>query len=100
LFRNAKAVFEEKEGDIMPTLAEQWIKQGIQRGLQQGVQQGTLRGTRAMVVEALRTKFNAVPTKVVKQIEKIDDTDVLTHLLRKFLHVRDMEEFKAALAQI
>ena len=80
----------------MPTLAEQWIEQGMQ----QGVQQGTLSGTRAMVLEALRTKFNAVSPKVIKQIDKIEDTEVLTQLLREVIHVRDMEEFKAVLAQI
>jgi len=120
LIRNAKAVFHGKGGDIMPTLAEQWIEQGIQQGMQkgmqqgmqkgmergrkqglhQGIQEGTLKGTRTMVAEALKTKFDTLPEEIFEKIEEIDDVDVLTKLLREAINARDMEEFKTVLAQL
>ena len=45
--RGVRELLKEEGGDIMPTVAEQWIE----RGIQQGIQQGILDTSRAALIE-------------------------------------------------
>ena len=50
-------VLKNQGGDIMPTIAEEWIEQGIQQGIQQGIrkgiQQGMQQGMQQVAVQAV-----------------------------------------------
>jgi hypothetical protein len=39
-----KGILDDEGGDLMTTLAQQWIEEGHQRGIQEGVLQGTQQG--------------------------------------------------------
>ena len=92
-------VFDKKGGDIMPTIAEQWIEQGIQQGMQQGMIQGMIQDAREMVLEVVAAKFGIIPEDVAKQIRMFNDREVLRSLLREAIFCSDMEGFRDLLKQ-
>ena len=96
--RGVKEILREKGGDIMPTLAEQWIEQGIQQGIQQGI----LETSRTAVIEVLEERFKTVSQTLRNRLKTITDPDILKSLLKKALNADSLEEFtaevKAALA--
>lgn len=65
----------------MPTLAEIWTERGYQQGLQQGLQQGREEGVRdsllASIEILLEIRFGIDGLRLMPEIRKIHDTDVL-----------------------
>ena len=100
--RGLDQVLREKEGNIMPTVAEQWIEQGMQRGMQQGMkqgmqqgmQQGILQASRGALIEVLEDRFETVSQTLRNRLKKINDPDVLKSLHKKALHAVSLEAFK------
>ena len=84
--------FPQIGGDIMPTLAEKWIKQGLQQGLQEGLQQGILQKSREAVIDILEVRFKVVPQSIVKTLNEISDPSILKILHRKAVEVKSLEE--------
>jgi len=80
--------FPQIGGDIMPTLAEKWIKQGLQQGLQQGI----LQKSREAVIDILEVRFKVVPQSIVKTLNEISDSSILKILHRKAVEVKSLEE--------
>jgi len=80
--------FPQIGGDIMPTLAEKWIKQGLQQGLQQGI----LQKSREAVIDILEVRFKVVPQSIVKTLNEISDPSILKILYRKAVEVKSLEE--------
>lgn len=68
-------------GVTMPTLAEIWTERGYQQGLQQGLQQGREEGVRdsllASIEILLEIRFGIDGLRLMPEIRKIHDTDVL-----------------------
>ena len=89
-----KEILREKGGDIMPTLAEQWIEQGIQQGI--------LETSRTALIEVLEERFETVSQTLRNRLKAITDPDILKSLHKKALNAGSIEEFtaevKAALA--
>jgi len=84
--------FPQIGGDIMPTLAEKWIKQGLQQGLQEGLQQGILQKSREAVIDILEVRFKVVPQSIVKTLNEISDPSILKIFHRKAVEVKSLEE--------
>ena len=82
-------VLREKGGDIMPTVAEQWIEQGMQQGMQQGM----LLDARDMLIEVLTERFGSVSSELSEQIKRIDSRERLKDLLRQALRAKSFDEF-------
>ena len=97
--RGLKEILREKGGDIMPTVAEQWIERGIQQGIQQGIrqgiQQGILETSRTALIEVLEERFETVSQTLRSRLRAITDPDVLKSLLKRALNAGSLEEFNA-----
>ena len=76
--------FPQIGGDIMPTLAEKWIKQGLQQGI--------LQKSREAVIDILEVRFKVVPQSIVKTLNEISDPSILKILHRKAVEVKSLEE--------
>ncbi|MBF0523655.1 MAG: Rpn family recombination-promoting nuclease/putative transposase [Deltaproteobacteria bacterium] len=88
-------------GEIMPTVAEQFIEEGIQKGIQQGIQQGIQEGTlvkaREDIVEGIEIRFGQIPSEVIESIDQLSDTIVLKSLLKQAFVASSLDEFILAL---
>lgn len=73
--------FSETGGATMTTIAEKWVEQGRQEGLQEGLQQGRQEGARegllAGIELGLELKFGSEGVRLLPEIRKIEDVDVL-----------------------
>ena len=109
-------------GDIMPTIAEQWIeegykkgiKQGIQEGIKQGVEQGMQQGIKQGVEQGmqegmqrgirqgllstiklgLKLRFGTEGLGLYHRIKQIEDTDVLEAISEAIIMGKDREEIE------
>jgi len=69
----------------MSTVAQKWIEQGQQQGLQQGLEQGKQEGIKegeregllAGIEVSLEIKFGEEGLRLLPEIYKIEDVDVL-----------------------
>ena len=99
--RNIEQIFEEQGGNVMATLAEQWIEegmqQGIQQGMQQGIQKGIQQGIREMLYEAISSRFGAVPEDISEKVKKIEDRETLRTLLRHAILSENLDNFRESL---
>jgi len=92
LVRALKAALDDEGGDIMATLAEQWIEEGIEKGIEKGmVQEG-----REMVIEAISSRFDQVPEDIVREISALDNPTILRRLLRQAIVSPDLTGFRKA----
>ncbi len=108
--------FPPDGGNIMPTIAEEWIRegfekgmrqgmqqgmqQGLQQGMQQGIHQGMLQTARDNVLEILEIRFEAVPQSVMKRLKEINDPDILKMLHKKSLRADSMDGFRKIMDMI
>jgi predicted transposase YdaD len=81
-----REVLREKGGDIMPTVAEQWIEQGMQ--------QGVLQSAREAVIDILEARFEVVPEAIVNRLNEIYEPSLLKIFRRKAVKVMSLEEFE------
>jgi phosphoglycolate phosphatase-like HAD superfamily hydrolase len=92
LVRALKAALNDEGGDIMATLAGQWIEEGIEKGIEKGmVQEG-----QEMVIEAISSRFEQVPEDIVREISALDNPTVLRRLLRQAIVSPDLTGFRKA----
>ena len=57
----------------MSTIADKWIEQGMQQGIQQGMRQGLSAGIKL----GLKLRFGGEALRLLPEIYKIEDVDVL-----------------------
>jgi len=79
--------------EIMPTLAEQWIKEGEQRGEKRGEERGEQRGEQNMLIEALQEKFGTIQPELMDKIRSIQSTESLRGLFRQVFKMENIHEF-------
>ena len=91
----------------MATIAEKWIEQGekkgyqrgIEQGMQQGIQQGIQQGTREGMLDGielgLTLKFGSRGLKVLPEIRKIEDIDMLRTIHEGLKTVNSLEELRS-----
>ena len=74
-----KTGFPQQEGGLMPTLAEQWIKEGMEKGLQQGLEkgreegreEGLQQGAASLTLRLLQRRIGTVDSQTKEQIESL-----------------------------
>lgn len=93
---------------VLPKPLETTFKQEFQRIQEEGrvpyivsfVRDGMAIATRESVVEALQTRFEAVPQQVSDRLETIEDIKVLKQLLKEAIRTASVEEFQLRLNEI
>jgi len=92
-----------KEGDtLMPTIAEQWIKEGEKRGLQRGLQRGREEGLREGEVEgllngveaALEIRYGKQGLSLFPEIKQRADTEMLKAIIEAVRQGRSLDELR------
>jgi hypothetical protein len=59
---------EPKEREVVMQLTNEWIEQGRQEGRQEG---------RGLVLRLLRRRLGAVPVKLARQVDRLDDAEII-----------------------
>ena len=94
----------EGGGEELMSIAQRLIQEGYEKGkregLQQGIQQGIIEKTKQAIIDVLEARFETVPLRIVKEINKIDEIEVLDRLHRKAVLVKDIKEFEEILKKI
>ncbi len=112
-------VFQDEGGQIMPTIAEEWIRegfekgvregmqkgiqqgmqqgmeQGMQQGMQQGMEQGVRQGLLIAIKLGLELKFGAKALKIYPEIKKIRDADILEVISDAIRHAQTLDDVRA-----
>ena len=102
LERAVAAALPVAGGEVMPTLAEQWIEEGRQEGRQEGreegLEQGLLKGTRrgllAGMGPALELKFGSDGVALLSELHEIEDVDVLRKVADAIRTARTVEDLR------
>ncbi|MBF0474490.1 MAG: Rpn family recombination-promoting nuclease/putative transposase [Deltaproteobacteria bacterium] len=81
-----KEAFTKKGGDLMGTIAEEWLQEGEQRG--------RLSYAREDLIDILDERFGLVPESVKDRITSMIDLTVLKRLLRKAAIMNSIDEFQ------
>jgi flagellar biosynthesis/type III secretory pathway protein FliH len=96
----------EKGGEVMPTIAEQWIEEGLKRGLEQGreegLEQGLERGREAafkLLRRFLARRFGTALGQFDEQLKGLD-LAALDQLSEVAFEVEHLADFEAALARL
>jgi predicted transposase YdaD len=78
-----------KERKVLMQLTNEWIEQGIKQGRQEG---------RDLVLHLLRKRIGTLPTKLARQIERLDDEAIfaLGEALLDFTSVADAQQWLMA----
>lgn len=108
LVRAVRAVFPDREEEIMGSFSAELLekgrkegrKQGRKEGREQGREQGELRRARQDVVRALRARFRRVPRPVSSRIAEVDDLSVLDRLHDLAVTTPSMAEFRKELGPL
>ena len=83
-------------GEIMPSLAERWLKQGFEQGLeagiQQGIQQGLILEAQDMVLSAIEVKLGYVPKNIEKKVKNIFDREKLKIIHKEIIKTSNLLE--------
>ncbi len=80
-----------KGGEVMPTLAERWVKEGIQKGRQEGRQEGYILGIQEVLITLLSARFK-LEEEERQFIRTIQDSEKLNAALKGILTARSKEE--------
>ncbi len=81
--------FQDQEGDMMPTIAEELKLEGKLEGRIEG----KIESSQETILEILRTRFTHVPSCVQEKLVQIHDFDLLKILLQSSVTVNSVNEF-------
>ena len=82
-------IIEYEEESKMPYMTS-IERLGVERGIQQGMRQG--------IIEVLEMRFEQISSSLVEQVNAIEDTAVLTHLLRQSVIAESPRKLEQILA--
>jgi hypothetical protein len=102
LSRAVQTAFPARGGELMETLAKEWMEQGIQQGTQQGfqqgreegLQQGLRQGLLAAVELGLELRFGVEGLRLLPEIYKLDDVDLLRAIHEGLKRVQTLDELQ------
>ena len=86
--------FVESGGKTMTTIAERWIEEGIQQGIQQGESQGLRQGLLEGIEFALDMRFGLDGLRLLPEIAKIEDVNVLRVIREGIRQVDQPDELR------
>ncbi|HLC16616.1 MAG TPA: Rpn family recombination-promoting nuclease/putative transposase, partial [Thermodesulfovibrionia bacterium] len=86
--------FVEQGGNLMATLAEQWIEEGRAEGKKEGRAEA-----QKMLIELLEFRFSFAPSYMVEMVEGIMSLEVLRQLRKRAFTVDSLEQFEAILRE-
>jgi len=111
-----KGVLDDEGGDLMTTLAQQWIEEGHQRGIQegvlqgiqQGIQQGRQEGRQEGIVNgllegielAIEVKFGTQGLILLPLIQRIEAPEKLKAVKEAVRMAKDLPNLKALILEI
>jgi len=86
----------------MSTIAKKWMEQGmeqgmqqgLQQGMQQGLQQGMRQGLLAGIELGLELRFGSKGLRLLPEVYKIEDVDVLRALHEGLKTAGDLDELR------
>ena len=78
----------------MTTIAERWIEEGIQQGIQQGESQGLRQGLLEGIEFALDMRFGLDGLRLLPEIAKIEDVNVLRVIREGIRRVDQPDELR------
>ncbi len=89
-------------GALMSTIAKKWMEQGmeqgmqqgLQQGMQQGLQQGMRQGLLAGIELGLELRFGSKGLRLLPEVYKIEDVDVLRALHEGLKTAGDLDELR------
>ncbi len=89
------------KGDIIMTLAEQWINEGFRQGVQKGMQDGVREGLTEGIVLAVRLKFGVCPEsdKLIEIIENIKEIERIKAVKNAIIKARTVSELIEVLSK-
>lgn len=92
----AKTLIERRRDIMIQSAAYEIIKQeGLKEGLEQGLDEGLERGIKDSMYQVFDVRFNLVPVRLVRKINRVREPEMLKTLLRSALTVDSLEEFEA-----
>ncbi len=74
---------------------QQGVQQGVQQGIQQGVQQGRVDGLLEGIAIAMEAKFGSAGLKLLPEIRKIKDADVLRTIVDGLRTFDNLDELRS-----
>ncbi|MGE3536601.1 MAG: Rpn family recombination-promoting nuclease/putative transposase [Candidatus Tectimicrobiota bacterium] len=86
--------------EVSTMLAErvlEWTEQWKQEGRREGRQEGQLQEARAMLLDAIRTRFRSAPRDITAAIRRVESRETLHALLRQLLTGATLEALREAL---
>jgi predicted transposase YdaD len=69
---------EPKVREVVMQLTNEWIEEGVQKGLLRGLQEGRQEGRRDLILRQLRRRVDAIPAKLARQIDRLDDAAMIS----------------------
>ncbi len=102
LQETVEEVFPEGGGELMMTIAREWLEQGrqqgrlegLQEGLQEGMQEGLKKGMLAGIKVGLDIRFGLEGLRLLPEIAKIEDIDVLQTVQEALKTVNSPDELR------
>ena len=96
-----KTVLPERGVEMMGGWAKEFIDEGLQKGLQQGLQQGLQEGihkgrleeSHAMLLDAVRFRYNDIREDIVQKILTIKSPEIIKSLLLHTYSTDSLDEF-------
>ena len=82
-------------GKAMPTIAEQWLKQGIEKGKKEGLQKGIREGLLEGIELGLKLKFGTEGLKIYPKVARVEDIHKLRAIksaIETAASVKDIED--------
>ena len=82
------------QGEMIMTLAEKIKQEGIQEGIKQGIQQGIRQGLIEAIEMGLHLRFGAEGYRIMPDIYRIEDINVLRAVKEAVKNVKTLDEIK------
>jgi predicted transposase/invertase (TIGR01784 family) len=91
--RALKKIRIEEGGDLMATLAQQWIEQGIEKGIEQGIEKGIEQGSRKLLGRQIAKRFQVKPESVYSVFVGLK-TEEIEELGERFLDAESLDQIR------
>jgi hypothetical protein len=75
-------------------------EKGLEEGLEKGREEGRLQERLEMLIDTLIERFGAVHPRILEQIRKTGNPDILKILFRQSLKCKDIQEFEKVIEQM